>query len=198
MKKKFYILSFLLFTVLCLNIALSQIKSAAFETVASHVIRLHIIANSDTKTDQERKLKVRDAIITYMKDQAIDLKNVEETREFLQSHKSTFCDIAKKVLEKSGSHDLVTASLTKCHFPDKKYGNTIFPEGTYEAFRIEIGNASGHNWWCVLYPPLCFLDESTEIMTEDSSSCTESSDSFDTSKDSYEIRFKLLDFLFQK
>lgn len=184
MSKKIYMISGLFFLVLCLNLALSQIKSSAFETVSQSVIRLHIIANSDEKSDQELKLKVRDAIVSYMKEKAIDLENVNETRTFLEKEKNIFLQIAKNVLQANNCFDSVSVSLTTCHFPDKKYGNTIFPEGNYEAFQIKIGNANGHNWWCVLYPPLCFLEDSSLKEKETELSETD-----------YEIRFKFLDFL---
>lgn len=143
-------------------------SSPKLPAVAEKVLRLHVIANSDSKEDQAIKLKVRDDILSYLQN---DLKNVDsrqKAEEIVQAKLPVLVNIANKTLERLGSTDTAKASLANRVFPEKTYGEFTFPAGTYRALCIEIGKAQGHNWWCVLFPSLCFVDETTATVPEDS------------------------------
>ena len=104
------------------------------------------------------KMKVKERVISYMKEQLPNAKNVEMTKAWTRSHAGELEKVAQEVIREEGYTYSVKAELTTSYFPDKTYGDVMFPAGWYEALRIEIGSAKGKNWWCVLYPNLCFLD----------------------------------------
>ncbi len=133
------------------------------ETLAKEVFRFHVLANSDSEEDQEVKLKVRDAVIAYMKE-SMDAELQEEpdagqTKEWVQSHLDELEHVADRVVGEEGYSYRSEAEVEVCYFPDKRYGDIVFPQGEYEALKIRLGEAKGHNWWCVLYPRLCFIEE---------------------------------------
>lgn len=128
------------------------------------ILRLHVIANSNKAGDQALKLKVRDAVIEYMVDQK-DLKTVDETREYLKENKKRLQRIAEGVIAAQGYDYPADVELGVRYIPQKTYGDITFPAGNYEALNITIGSGQGENWWCVLFPPLCLLDEGTEPLS---------------------------------
>ena len=125
------------------------------------IVRLHVIANSDTVGDQALKLKVRDAVIGYMEKQDY-LQSAEETEEFLKDNLDRLEKIAEGVIASEGYDYSAAADLGVRYIPEKTYGDITFPAGNYEALNITIGKGQGENWWCVLFPPLCLLDEGTD------------------------------------
>lgn len=133
-------------------------ENAVQEKLSGEVFRFHVLANSDSKEDQELKLKVKEAVIAYMQENLSGAENAAETKAWAIRHKEEIGRIAEHVLRAEGSSDKVTAEVVRCEFPDKSYGDVTFPAGWYDALRIKIGKAQGHNWWCVLYPNLCFMD----------------------------------------
>lgn len=135
-----------------------------YEDIVNEIIRFHVIANSDSEEDQTLKLKVRDKVIEYVSDKLKELKDLNEAREFIVNNKSTIESIAKETVIENGYSYEVTSMLSRENFPDKAYGDLIFPQGEYEAYRILIGEAKGQNWWCVMFPPLCFVDETKEAI----------------------------------
>mgnify|MGYP004533771553 CR=1 FL=1 len=130
------------------------------------ILRLHVIANSNKVGDQALKLKVRDAVIEYMADQK-DLKTVDETREYLKENKKRLQRIAEGVIAAQGYDYPAAVELGVRYIPQKTYGDITFPAGNYEALNIIIGSGQGENWWCVLFPPLCLLDEGTAPISGD-------------------------------
>ena len=130
------------------------------------ILRLHVIANSNKAGDQALKLKVRDAVIEYMADQK-DLKTVDETREYLKENKKRLQRIAEGVIAAQGYDYPADVELGVRYIPQKTYGDITFPAGNYEALNITIGSGQGENWWCVLFPPLCLLDEGTAPLSGD-------------------------------
>lgn len=128
------------------------------QSVAKKIIRLHILANSDSNEDQALKLKVRDKVLEYISPKLSNSKSIDESREILKKYDKDINDIAEKVIKENGYNYSVKTELSYTDFPVKLYGNIILPQGRYEAYRILIGNAKGHNWWCVMFPPLCFTD----------------------------------------
>lgn len=137
------------------------------QELSDEVFRFHIVANSDSSKDQEVKLKVRDAVLSYMKESMESEADVEQTRQWASEHLGEIVQIAEQVVRAQGDSYAVSAEVTKCYFPDKYYGDILFPEGWYDALRIRLGKASGHNWWCVLYPNLCFMNATCAVVDED-------------------------------
>lgn len=135
-----------------------------YEDIKDEIIRFHVLANSDSEEDQELKLKVRDAVIEYVYNDLKNSDSINESRQYLINNKTLIEEIAKEEIIKLGYTYEVTSNLSKENFPDKMYGDILFPQGEYEAFRILIGEAEGQNWWCVMFPPLCFVDESKETI----------------------------------
>ena len=133
-------------------------ESRVQESLAKEVFRFHVIANSDSEKDQALKLKVKEKIIAYMEEKLPESDSVEMTKEWAVSNMQEIEQVAEQVLQEENSDYAVKGSVVNCYFPDKTYGDVTFPKGYYDALRIEIGAAKGQNWWCVLYPNLCFID----------------------------------------
>lgn len=135
--------------------------------MAQEVFRFHVLANSDSKEDQAVKMKVKENIITYMKKQMPETANVEQTKEWIKVHLNEIENVSRMTLHVAKSNCNVVAEVTQSYFPDKTYGDITFPKGNYEALRVKIGNAEGQNWWCVLYPNLCFIDAVHAVVPEE-------------------------------
>lgn len=131
---------------------------AAFD---GEIVRIHILANSDSEEDQSLKLKVRDEILKAA-DVETDNCSLNET---IRHNRKMFLKIACDTVRNSGFDYKVTAVTGIYEFPAKYYGNSYFPKGRYNALKIIIGSGKGHNWWCVMYPPLCFTDKSDGELT---------------------------------
>ena len=129
-----------------------------YDDVKNSLIRFHVLANSDSKEDQTLKLKVKDKVITYLYPYLKNSKSLDESREVLMEQENNVMKIANKVIKENGYNYGVKTELGYENFPEKSYGNITLPQGKYETFRIIIGNGKGHNWWCVMFPPLCFTD----------------------------------------
>lgn len=132
--------------------------NAVQEKLSGEVFRFHVIANSDSEEDQELKMKVKEAVVAYMRETLSGAENAAEAKAWAIRHKEKLARVSEEVLRAEGCSDKVTAEVVRCEFPDKTYGDITFPAGWYDALRIRIGKAQGHNWWCVLYPNLCFMD----------------------------------------
>jgi stage II sporulation protein R len=130
------------------------------EDLTENIFRLHIIANSDSTEDQNLKLKVRDEIIAYIKNLTNDCESKEEIISITSNNLNELASIAKETIIKNGYNYDVTVELGNFYFPTKYYGNISMPAGNYDAIRIKIGEANGQNWWCSLFPSLCFTDVS--------------------------------------
>lgn len=186
---------------ICIGFLCTLIMGYRFDAteaaLAGSVIRLHVLANSDSAEDQALKLKVRDRVIEETDGIFTDSENVVGAKSKIEDNIDFIKDIAKDEIRKNGYDYDVNVSLGMSDFPTKEYGNIILPAGSYEALKIEIGNAKGKNWWCVLFPPLCFVDEtcvtpSSEAMDKIEDSLGEDGKEF-VSKDkssSVEFRFK--------
>lgn len=135
--------------------------------LAEEVFRFHVLANSDSAADQKLKMQVKEAVISYIKEELPDSENAEETKMWAKSHLNDIEMVAEEEIEKAGSDYEVRAEVTNCAFPQKVYGDVTFPAGYYDALRIEIGEAEGQNWWCVLYPNLCFMDSVRAVVPEE-------------------------------
>ena len=126
------------------------------------LIRIHVLANSNSDSDQALKLQVKDAIVAYLAPQLEQSHSLEESRSIIQSQIPQLTKIANETLALHNSSDTATLQYGHFAFPIKYYGNFSLPAGNYEALRILIGEAEGRNWWCVLFPPLCFTDNNVQ------------------------------------
>ncbi len=122
------------------------------------LIRFHVIANSDSSEDQLLKLKIRDKIIEEMSHKFEELKSVEETKKVVKDNLKQMKYIASKEIKNNGKNYDVNVFYGDYNFPTKSYGDFTLPAGEYEAVRVVIGEGEGKNWWCVMFPPLCFVD----------------------------------------
>lgn len=128
------------------------------ENISEKLIRFHVLANSNTDVDQELKMKVKDEVLKYISPMLEKSESLEESREILKKEDKNIINIAEEFIKKEGFNYSVETTLTRENFPVKEYGNIVLPQGEYEAYRILIGNGQGENWWCVMFPPLCFVD----------------------------------------
>lgn len=128
--------------------------------LADNVIRLHVVANSDSEEDQALKRDVRDVVLNYMREQLQASRDISQTKILLENRIKDIEQVAGKEVTRQGKNYAVTSSLGSFPFPTKMYGDVTLPAGEYQALRIVIGKGEGANWWCVLFPPLCFVDAS--------------------------------------
>ena len=138
------------------------------QSIAGEVIRFHILANSDSQEDQELKLAVRDEVLPSLEELLEGSSGVDDSRGRLREHVDEIQAEAQQYVREAGYGYEVTAELCRDRFPQKTYGDCIFPAGEYEALRIKIGEAAGHNWWCMVYPGLCFTEENGAYVSEES------------------------------
>ena len=162
------ILTFLLFIYICI-LAYSYVYSVSSD-LSSSVFRLHVIANRDSEEYQNIKYKVRDNLIEYMNNLCSDCNSKQEVIEIATNHIGEFKKIAENTVVSEGYSYPVDVEIGNFSFPTKTYGDISFPSGYYDALRVKIGDASGQNWWCVLYPSLCFVDVSSGIVPDESKS----------------------------
>lgn len=130
------------------------------------LIRFHVIANSDSNKDQELKLRVRDEVISYLQPKLENSKSIEESEKIIKSEYKALEDISKKVIYKNGYDYGVKINLQYSDFPAKQYSSVVLPAGKYKALKIVIGEGKGRNWWCVMFPPLCFVDDQNGVIDE--------------------------------
>lgn len=162
------------------------------------IVRLHVLANSDTVEDQALKLKVRDAVIEYMEKQD-DLNSAGKARKYLSENLNRLEKIAEGVIASEGYDYSARANLGVRYIPEKAYGGITFPAGNYEALNITIGRGEGENWWCVLFPPLCLLEEGTatddEVVSGDEASEGNNDDEGSSEARKLRLRWKLAEIL---
>ena len=164
--KNYIFILFLLFlyTFLC---AFSYVNAVSTD-ISSSVFRLHVIANSDSEEDQNLKYIVRDSILEYMNEISKNATSKKEIITIINEHKDEFYYIAIKTIREQGYNYDVNINIGNFEFPTKNYGDISLPAGYYDALRIEIGESEGQNWWCVMFPPLCFVDVTSGIVDEES------------------------------
>lgn len=131
-------------------------EQALQQEISHQVLRLHVLANSDRRQDQEQKIRVRDGILETLEPLLASAQSAGETRSLVEENLDQVEEAARQVLEAEGSDRTVQAEISREWFPERTYGAYTLPEGEYEALRVEIGHGNGHNWWCILYPGLCF------------------------------------------
>lgn len=136
--------------------------------IAAQLIRFHVRANSDSKEDQELKMQVKEAVVAYMEELLAESESVEESAMIIEDNMEEILNCAMDVVHENGYNYDITGYMAKEYFPLRVYGDVALPPGEYTAFRIDIGAAEGKNWWCVLYPPLCFVDITHGVVPEES------------------------------
>ncbi len=136
--------------------------------IASKIIRFHVRANSDSDEDQALKLLVKDNVVAYLSEKMKAADSKEDSISYIEAHIDDIERIALETIKSQGYNYTVSAYITTEYFPTKSYGDVTIPCGEYEAFRIDIGENTGKNWWCILYPPLCFVQGSYGVATDES------------------------------
>jgi len=157
--KNFILTSIAIIIIVSIGLNITNVSGKASQSdIAGKLIRFHVIANSDDKIDQNLKLKVRDSVLKYISPKLKECKNIKESREILNAENKNIKKIAQTIIKRNGFRYSVATTLSQENFPVKTYGNITLPQGKYEAYRIIIGTGTGQNWWCVMFPPLCFVD----------------------------------------
>lgn len=170
MKKAKFIFSLVLLLILYIFIESYFYVNQACYDLKDSVFRLHVIANSNSEADQNLKYIVRDNLIEYMNTICSSSSSKEETISIVKQHLSDFTEIANSTIKENGFSYTATVEIGNFEFPTKQYGDISLPAGYYDALKVILGNAQGQNWWCVLYPSLCFVDISSGIVPEESKS----------------------------
>lgn len=166
-KVKYSLILIILLGIYIFISAISYVTAVSGE-LENSVFRLHVIANSDSNEDQNLKYIVRDKLIEYMNEISVSAQNKEEAIKIANEHLDDFYRIAKQTIEENGYDYDVTVEIGNFAFPTKTYGDISFPAGNYDALRVKIGSAQGQNWWCVMFPPLCFVNVSSGVVPEES------------------------------
>ena len=193
------ILSILLFLYTTIYaISYAQVISS---DISNSVFRLHVIANSDSEQDQSLKYKVRDNLIKYMNNICKECSTKQESINMVTLHQEEFKQVAVETIKNEGYSYNVNIEIGNFEFPTKQYGDISLPAGFYDALKVEIGEAKGKNWWCVMFPSLCFVDISNGIVPEESKEdlqnvLTDEEYSIISDKSNYGMKFKfnLLEF----
>ncbi|OUN24510.1 stage II sporulation protein R [Pseudoflavonifractor sp. An85] len=169
--------------------------SATQGALADEVLRLHVVANSDSDADQAVKLQVRDAILTAATPYLDGVQGQDEAQQALEPHLEELADAGAQVLSQAGMDYPITVSITDQWFPTREYTDFALPAGTYRSLQVILGEGQGHNWWCVVYPPLCLSSVSEEsVATSASGVLSEDQISLISGQDGeYVLRFKVLE-----
>ena len=188
-------------------------EEALASRIAPEILRFHVLAESDSTRDQNLKLGVKGLVLDYIHGQVPEDTDKEQLKQWIESNRPSIETRAQDWLADQGASYPVKLELTRDYFPTKAYGDMVFPCGTYDAVRITIGSGKGHNWWCVLYPSLCYTD-AIHAVVPDSSKKTLSSllaeDDYDAllspldrtkqpqQKPEVRVRFRLMDLFHKK
>lgn len=176
-------------------------SDAVTNNISKNVFRLHVIANSNSEKDQNLKYKVRDELIKYMKSISSNISTKDEALTLVNNNLDTFQAIASNVIIENGFDYPVKIEVGNFDFPTKTYGDISLPAGFYDALKVEIGEAQGRNWWCVMFPSLCFVDVSNGIVPEESKENLQSNLDYEdynlisSDEAEYKIKFKLVEIL---
>ncbi len=197
-------ISLFLIAILWTGIYLTTYSQDVNKGLSENLIRLHVVANSDGDADQALKRDVRDVIINYMRQQLKDSKDIENTRNIISRDMEKIEGLAKEEIARQGKAYEVKADMGIHPFPTKMYGDITLPAGNYQALRVVIGKGEGANWWCVLFPPLCFVDAThgtisdsvkadlKDILTAEEYDIVTSADSEDDIP--IKVKFKIVEF----
>lgn len=169
--------------------------------ISPEILRFHVLANSNSQKDQNLKLEVKSLLIDAIHQALPADAGREDTRTYVKEHQAELEVLAENYMKNAGYDYPATVEVTTCYFPAKAYGDIVLPRGDYEAAKITIGAGRGRNWWCVLYPQLCFIEPSYGIVPEESKELLKNSldaDDYEallSKTPKREIRFKFLELL---
>lgn len=168
--------------------------TASAQTVKDDVVRLHILANSNSEIDQEVKLKVRDALLKTNASILSDSVTKENAKEHFEASKKILLKTAKETLKENGFDYDVNITLQEEYFETRTYGDLTFPAGQYTALKVVLGEGEGKNWWCVMFPPLC-IPAADGLETNESTAdyLTESGEKIVSGGNKYIVKFKILE-----
>ncbi len=196
---KIIVLILLLFLYTFIS-ALNYVQAISSD-ISSSVFRLHVIANSNSNEDQSLKYKVRNDLLNYMNNICKNCTSKEEAMSTVSCHKDEFRQVALNTIRNEGYSYDVKIQIGNFEFPTKHYGDISLPAGFYDALKVEIGEAQGRNWWCVMFPSLCFVDVSNGFVPEESkdelkNALTDEEYSLisDNSNSEIKFKFKLIEF----
>ena len=200
MKKISFIICLSILTICTIaGLRIRRQQALSQQHIASQIIRLHVIANSDETADQTLKKEVKDQVVTYLRRKMNQAASIQAARQIICQEMDALKEIAEKKIRQEGYDYPVTVSLGTTYFPVKEYGDMAFPAGDYEALRVQIGESKGRNWWCVMYPNMCFegsvyevVDGKSEKVLKDTLSETEYQSLME--EKNYKISWKWLDF----
>lgn len=171
LKKKYNLCSSLTILLLLFLIAMSGIRNHQ-ETLASRIapeiLRFHVLANSDSPEDQDLKLEVKEFLLESLRSELADSSDRDEVVRYIEHNRLALAQSAEQFMKKQGFDYPAEVLLETCEFPTKTYGDMTFPAGEYEAVRVVLGAGEGQNFWCVLYPSLCYLDSTYAIVPDSS------------------------------
>ncbi|MGR6837201.1 stage II sporulation protein R [Syntrophomonas erecta] len=165
MGKKIFMFIIMVTLVSCTGIYVKELRGTPLQ---DSVLRLHVVANSDTVTDQTLKIEVKDAVIAMMKEDFSGIDDLDQARQTAADKVPDIKQVAEEVVDKKGFTYPVKVSVGEYEFPTKSYGNFVLPQGDYQAVKVIIGEGQGRNWWCVLFPPLCMVSSSDKGLSMDS------------------------------
>lgn len=169
LKLLFYKLIFILFIIIIfIFISAKSYSKTMFENISNNFLRLHIIANSDSTDDQILKYKIRDAVIEYITPLFDSVKTKDDALAILNEHINDIYNIAFEVASSNGYYYPIAVSVGNFYFPTREYDTITLPEGYYDALKIELGNSNGQNWWCVMFPSLCLLENNSSNISDTS------------------------------
>ena len=196
--KKIILLTFLLFVYVFLSA--QSYATAISNNLSTAVFRLHVLANSNSDEDQNLKLKVRDSLLNYMNGLCSNCSTKQEAISIANEHKDDFQKIAEQTIKENGYDYTAKINIDNFYFPTKNYGDISLPAGYYDALRVEIGEAKGKNWWCVMFPSLCFIDVSSGVVNDNAKENLQDNlqkESYDIISDSkkpdIKLKFKLIE-----
>lgn len=174
---------------------------AISDNLYNSVFRLHVIANSNSEEDQNLKYIVRDSLLNYMNEKCKNLSSKEDVIQYAKNNLVDIKNIAENTIKENGYNYPVIVEIGNYEFPTKRYGDISFPEGFYDALKVKIGKAAGQNWWCVMFPPLCFVNSTTGIVPDSSKQAlkeTLSEENYkiisESENSDITIKFKLIEF----
>lgn len=172
-KNVYLVLSMSILTLLLSMTHIQNDREALAARLSPALLRLHILANSDSDSDQAVKLEVRSLLLDYLSHEMTDTpvsscSGKESTIAYIHSHKKELESLANSYLEESGFSYNAQLQIVNCYFPTRLYNRLIIPCGYYDAVRITLGRGGGHNWWCVLYPRFCFTDSTCKAVPQES------------------------------
>ena len=190
------LIKFMLTAQLLVCLILIGMLIADKQSLRENLIRLHVVADSNSICDQTAKLQVRDAVIQTIQQDLQQTGSVQEAKEYLLSRLDELEQAANKTLREAGSFDTATVTLCEEEFPMRQYDTFTLPAGVYESLRVTIGSGQGQNWWCVVFPSLCVGAASKDVRdTAASVGFGDTLSSTITGEDGYEISFFFLDCL---